>query len=345
MTPRRSNLRTALPLLASATLLALTGCSGSSDGKSGTPEESPIEKYLSAMWDSEEWTQERMDKQHQETEKIVAACMSDEGFEYSPQTNSGAVVFQQDDFEWRSVKFAKEYGYGIVAWPGDNPDDDSAQEEMTDPNQGYIDALSESERNAYYEALYGPSPSEEEMLAMEESDEGMSYNWETAGCYGKAQQEVNGDDAASKAYEDPEFADLFAEINELYTVTYGTGDAPSSDPEVRKLDEAWAACMAKKGDYDFQSPTMTQNALFNEYSELSQTDDVDGESAGPDKGELEKFKQREIEVAVADAECREDTSYDEKLSKIQFAAEEKFIEENRGTLDAMLAKYATKKKS
>jgi hypothetical protein len=53
-----------------------------------------------------------------------------------------------------------------------------------------VDGVGEVLVLAYYEALYGPSPTEEEL----NDDGSYEWNWETAGCSGWAQHELNGED-------------------------------------------------------------------------------------------------------------------------------------------------------
>lgn len=326
--------------------MLLTACSGAADGKSAA-EEGPLSKYLSAFWDDEAYTQETYDKQNRETEELVAACMADEGFEYIPNTDNGGFLFSDDEEsegpEWGSKEFAEQYGYGIIDWPGrdtQESSDEDQPDEYFDPNQDYVDALSESEQTAYYEALHGPQPTEEEWLEIEESGGGYEYNWETSGCYGAAQHEVqdetNGYQAAS---EDPEFSELLIAMQEVWTPFY---DDQLLHEDVLKLNRDWADCMADKGLSEFSSPNAAQQTLYDEHNALQLPDGDAGEWVEISKDDEKKFQQREIEIAVADIDCKTKLSYDGKIEKLTFDAEQKFLDENKAELDAMIAKYGVK---
>src|SRR5450756_2682173 len=62
------------------------------------------------------------------------------------------------------------------------------EQQFVDPNQAYVEAMSASEQESYYLALYGPQSTQEYV-------EGEEYvwNWEEAGCQGYAQNEVYPD--------------------------------------------------------------------------------------------------------------------------------------------------------
>ena len=339
--------RISIPAVVVVAALALTGCSTIiGGGKTKPEEEGPLQKYMSALYGGEEQDQEFFDKQQAEVEDLIAECMTKEGFEYKPNTpNGGGVVNlgeEEDGPEWGSVKFAETYGYGIIDWPGmDDMQDQEDQGEYIDPNQDYLDKLTESERQAYYETLNGPQPTEEELAEMD-PEEGMEYDWKTAGCYGAAQHEVQGD--AEGAYEDPEFKALFEQMDEMYAETYGNGDGGSANEDMVKLDRKWAECMTAAG-YDFPSPQEAQNALYEEWNEAqSAGSSSTGESKEPSKEVQKKFQATEIKTAVADAKCQEKINYRDEQLKVSNEIEQKFVDEHKAELDAMLAKYDSKKK-
>lgn len=323
--------------------LALTGCS-SGDGKKKEAEEvGPLQKYMSALWGGEEQNQEFYDKQQAEIENLVAKCMTKEGFDYKPNTQNGGMVVLSDEEgdgpERGSVKFAETYGYGIIDSPG--MDEQQNQDIPVDENQEYIDSLSKSEQQAYQDTLNGPQPTEEEMAKME-SGEGMAYDWKTAGCYGAAQHEVQG--GSQEASEDPEFKDLFDQMNEIYSEMYGDGEGGSTNEDMVKLDRKWSKCMTEAG-YDFPNPMAASNSISNEWNESQNTGGSDSsEYKEPSKAVKKKFQEKEIKTAVADAKCQEKLNYRDEQLKITNKIEQKFLDEHKAELDAMLAKYGSKKK-
>lgn len=314
--------------LAIVSALALAGCSAA-DGGSGAGggklsyEDSPLAKYTSALWGGMD--EEKAKKESAQIQDLVVACMKKEGFEYLPDTQSGAMV--DFDFEERETeKWVAANGYGMSM-------DSSTGEEYVDPNQGYLDSLSEGERTAYYEVLYGPGPSAEEMEAMEAGETSYKYDWKTAGCNGSAQHEVQGEQA--QAYDDPKYAGLFEKMNSLYMKA-------TEDPAMKKLDAEWADCMADAGYSDLKTKSAAMESISNAQMALYEEAGVDaeGNSLEIDQAAKDELKQKEIDVALADFKCSEKSGYMQAALEVQFKLEEKFVSDNKSELDAMLAEYA-----
>lgn len=327
------------PVLTLSAAMLLSGCTGGTGTDATEVEEGPLQQYLSALYDENEFTQEKLDEQNAKSEALIAECMTKEGFEYQPNTGNAGVAYgpesDSDEPEWGSVEFAEQYGYGISSWPGadDVPED---MEEYVDPNQDYVSSLSQSEQDAFYETLYGKQDESEF-----DEDGSYEYDWKTAGCQGAAQHEVQDEQGGSQAaYEDPQFAELFEAMNTVYEPFYG--EDTSSSPELAKLNEQWFSCMADAGIDEFASPTEASQKLSEESNELY-TGGSEEEYSEPDADQLDAFTKREIEVAVADATCKKQVDYDQKLQKLTFAAEQEFIDEHRAELDALVAQYGVKK--
>ncbi|GAA1784951.1 hypothetical protein [Leucobacter iarius] len=329
-----------------AATLALAGCSG--DGKKkNEPEEGPLAKYLSALYDESAWTEDRMEADHKKMEKVIAECMTKEGFEYKPAPYQGGTVFNPEDDEgpqMGTMEFAKQYGYGIIDSPWQQSIDEQNQDQPpADPNQKYLESLSESEQMAYSETLYGPQPTAEEMAAMEEGDgaEPVPYDWKKAGCQGKAQHEVQGEQSYEAASKDPAYAELLKSVDEFWQKQYENNDALDA------LDRKWADCMSKAGFSDAAKRNDAQSKLNDEWNEAmsqGQPTDDSGEWKEPSKAEKKKFQEREIEVAVADITCAEKVQYDDKAAALNLKAEQKFVDEHEKQLKALVAQYGVKKK-
>ncbi|KKI16640.1 MULTISPECIES: hypothetical protein [unclassified Leucobacter] len=329
-----------------AATLALAGCSG--DGKKkNEPEEGPLAKYLSALYDESAWTEDRMEADHKKMEKVIAECMTKEGFEYKPAPYQGGTVFNPEDDEgpqMGTMEFAKQYGYGIIDSPWQQSIDEQNQDQPpADPNQKYLESLSESEQMAYSETLYGPQPTAEEMAAMEEGDgaEPVPYDWKKAGCQGKAQHEVQGEQSYEAASKDPAYTELLKSVDEFWQKQYENNDALDA------LDRKWADCMSKAGFSDAAKRNDAQSKLNDEWNEAmsqGQPADDSGEWKEPSKAEKKKFQEREIEVAVADITCAEKMQYDDKAAALNLKAEQKFVDEHEKQLKALVAQYGVKKK-
>src|SRR5690349_20703837 len=107
-------------LAATAMVFVLSGCGGASSDELSY-EDSPLSEYLSAAWGSDlspEEQQKKYDEQQVKVEELISECMSEEGFEYVPNTSTGTVM-TSDDTEWEPDKreWVEKYGYGYVNSP------------------------------------------------------------------------------------------------------------------------------------------------------------------------------------------------------------------------------------
>lgn len=323
--------------------LVLTGCSmlpGQDKER-----DHPLNGYFDALYTGEEYTQEKADEEHAQREQFIAECMAKEGFEYTPTENGGMVVFSSDEEseedsgpEWGSIEFAKQYGYGIVEWPGmndmidENPD--AGDDFGSDPNSEYVESLSESEQEAYYEALYGPPQEWDESM----EDEDYVYEPPTEGCSNEAWASVNGDQ--EDPFSDPEFADLMESLN-------GYWEGVQEDPRMGELNEKWVACVSEEGITDLTDRNSAQDTLQEEWNtitmELNENMGENDEWKEPSKEQKDEFQQREIKAAVADYTCADKLKWDKVIEDIDFEHAEKFVEAHKAELDAMVAKYQNKK--
>lgn len=301
-------------------VFVLAGCTGG-DSPTADDQTSPLGEYFSAFYGgdlSEEEQQAKFETENKQREELVAQCMQELGFEYIPAP-SGNVSFSSGE-EWKPEdrEFVAQWGYGAVKYPGgDQPPE--AEPTNTDPNSDYVMSLSETEQSAYYEALYGPGPSEEEIS----EDGSYQYNWETAGCNGKASHEISGDDPL----QSDEFADVMDAISKFY-------ESSATLPAIAEIDRAWASCMDGAGYPGFTAQADAQNSIFDELNAFYEQST--GET-GPDQSALDAVHEKEVELALADLDCRNETDYRAKYQKAQFEAEEKFIADHKAELDAMKA--------
>ena len=301
-------------------VLALAGCSSSGDTKTLDPMESPLQEYMSAIYP--DMDDDDFAKQQQESEELVAACMTAEGFEYTPVDQSQWSSSSSYSYEEQNTeKWIAENGYGAVQTPEQIEEQNEQSEEYVDPNQPYVESLSPGEQEAYYEVLYGPQATEEEM-----DDEGSyEYNWETAGCQGAAQHEISGEDP----YSDEAYSGLMDSMSEMYTKV-------ESSPVMKEINAEWSSCMADAGYSDFTNKYDAAQSIYDESNELysSETGEMPTDKA------LAELREKEIEVALADFKCAEETDYSNKQLEAQFEIEEQFITDNKAELDAMVADYS-----
>ena len=303
-----------------ASLVVLTGC-GSTDSPDGAAtEQSPLSLYLNAVWGLDVSPQEqekRFAREQAEEEELIAQCMKNEGFEYTPNISSGSsVVSVASVFEPENRDWVAQWGYGAVDSPA-RQDGSVLAEEWVDPNGDYVASLSESERAAFEEALSGPSSPDEDVKY------GAEGTGETSGCQAWAHDEVNGPDVTQSA----EFAPLFEKINALYQ------EDPHSWPGIAELDSEWAACMDEGGYPGFTSQMDAQASIYEKLEDASLSGPDVTEPA--DDAEAEEIAAEEVELALADLDCREQVNYRERRDQAQWAREDRFIADNKADLDAL----------
>lgn len=321
--------------------LALTGCSKESSGtgtegnKSAAPEEElgPLDKYFQAMWAEEEGNEETYKQQEAERQEFIAKCMTDLGWDYIP------VPWQEGSFQvsepgeeegpaWGTLEFAKQYGYGIVSWPGSDAEPtEEPTYDYVDPNEDYVNSLSEAEREAYYIDLHGDwsdmgmeGDLDEDGNPIDQPD----INFAEMGCDGKAYNQQQGNEQPD---QDPEFKELFERMSTVWDTT--------GNSDIAAVEQEWSSCMSGKG-FTFATREEATNAMYEKSNGLW------GEEA-PAQADLDAFQEAEIAQATADYQCAEDVKYEKRFQEINFALQQKFVDENRAQLDALVAKYGKKK--
>ena len=338
--------RSFVALIAAATI-ALTGCGDGAKGGDGKLDydDSPLSKYLSSIFSgglspdaTPEEQQAYWNEQQRKTEELVAKCMTEQGFEYfpnNPQVDTPIPVEGDTENMWRpdDRDWVEKYGYGAINNPWQEQGDPTVEPlpdpEATappNPNDDYVNSLSEAEQQAYYEALYGkqvePAPGEEP-----------TYDWRNQGCYGAAQHEVNGE----SPWEMAENKAIIEAIQKFY-------EGLQNLPELAKLNGEWAACMTEAGFSGFRKQEDAAQSIYDLQQKYYE-DAYKGGEENPDPNigtmkdpEYAKIAEQEIPLALADLGCREKTDYRQQQLRIQFAAEEQFIADHKEELDAMKAR-------
>lgn len=335
-------MRLSRPLAACAAAVLTLTLASCADAPSDTGEmaDTPLTPYWDALYGGE-GDMEQMQKQYEEVqakiEEKVAACMTELGFEYTavvPDLGADVDMSTSDDvWDPDDEKWVAKWGYGITDWPG-REDEEQQREEFgagpsEDPNFTYYESLTDAEKAAYDEALSGPLLSDEEY-----ADPNYEYKWEDGGCYGKASHEVEGD---GEEDELAEYEDLITRMNEVW-------DDLQSDPRLATLEAEWSTCMSDAGESGFDEQFTAEESISAAYALFNPNQGdpgPDGENApeidtSPEtNAEIGALKEREIDLALTDLECREKTSYHQEYEKISAAVEQEFVDANKAELDAM----------
>jgi len=318
---------------------------GGDDEGEGEPE--TLEDFLGFSFDDPEANAAFAADMERRVQESIALCMAQEGFEYIP------AVRPQDSgfFSFDEEEYARERGFGITTWFGEEELFASGDEDWVDPNAEIVSSLSESEREAYHEVLYGVDPFGESGSG--EAELGVDL-W-GSGCNGKAYQEIFGAMTAI-------FTELGPQLDELE-------QRVEADPRFREAEEKWAACMADRGfPYDSQEAMYAQvgeefskrleeivgmdNAAFDPFSGMSEEEIQEfGEGrseeeivdffdqarqeamAGIDQEALEALQQEERDIAVASFECAEELN--ETVMEVFREYEGDFVRENRDVLERL----------
>ncbi len=236
-------------------LVALTACGSGGEGSNGgDATASPLADLMG--WSDYDPVESR--REQLEIEEAVVACMREEGFEYQPQDidsqfDSGA---GEEDFALMQESpeaYGEKYGYGVVRgyelWeePYIGEDGGFGGPTFEDPNEDYVMSLSDSERDAFYEVLYGPP--QDEPIYDETDPDGTEVMYapslEEQGCQGKARLEVVGEDPSN----DPEIQEA---LNDVFT-------AQQDDSRLEAAQREWDDCMGDTlVDFDLPEDMMVE---------------------------------------------------------------------------------------
>ncbi|MCY3540092.1 MAG: hypothetical protein OXH10_09605 [bacterium] len=283
------------------------------------------------------------DLERQVQESIVS-CMAQEGFEYIPVATPGLGA----NFAFNEEEFARESGFGITTWYGQEQDVLTEEENFVDPNLEITESLSESELEAYKQVLHGGF--DEGSLGSENGEVNIVDSFTGRGCWGQAFDEVYG--AQFRVFEElaPQFEDLTQRVE--------------ADPRYLEANEDWSECMADRG-HTYSSQDAMYEEIFDYFQ--GQLDEITGDGgfvdpfvgmseeeietltveemenlfdqasqearADIDQDALEALQQEEIDLAVAAFECGEDL--DDLLQELYREYEADFVRDNRDVLEQL----------
>jgi len=346
-----------LSAAACAVALFLTGCGDDSptNGNEEPEYDGPIAEFMgwenSGVGEEQEFTEEER-QQHYQVQDLIVTCMSEAGFEYTPEPFYGD---REDAFEdpyaevWQLQEedpeaFAQEYGYGFTTLDfGEEVVETS--DPADDPNFAYRESLSTAAQEEYDIALYGDFEAIEEQAG----EEGEVEVAEPGGCSNDAYEQVYGGGDGEASEE--QFSELFEEWDALY-------QRIENDPRMDTATQAWLGCMTDAGYADLEDIYGGQNEVSERQSELYGWDDeegllpvpIEGEAEGegesaeataaptepvePEPAALEELRQFERDIAVADYTCRQEHDIDGVERDVRYEHEEQFIEANREQLEA-----------
>ncbi len=241
------------------------------------------------------------------------------------------MIEENEELPYGSKEWVEKYGFGVTTqWYPESmvapeavgyPDEGVGGEMETheDPNAAYLDSLTESEQDAYYEALHGDEPEIDESMTEEEIDAAYE-DYEPTGCYNTAWEEAFGGGQDLNTFYNT-YGD---EIEDMYT-------RMEADPRIVEAEEQVRSCVEGEGvtyvsetdAYEYFEPKLAEldNTLYG--GEQAQVEPPEGfeewsaedqdawweenysepEVTSEQKAQLAELQKEEIDAAVANYNC------------------------------------------
>jgi hypothetical protein len=281
--------------------------------------------------------QTALEDAHAEREASIGACMKEAGFDYEPRPYTYNLEADKGA-RWLFTRAAylpfpvlhedrivvEEWGYGLD--PDDYYDlamvDEDVMVEADRKEQERLAAMSEAERSAYQTALTGsdyqpgdPTPPPESL----------------GGCMGDAYEQTPEEAPGDTDAFFLEFGELAVQVSEV------TMQDVAADPRARAASKEWNVCMLDRGvDLDPGEP-IADSFYVNESSPaLAEIYARNLSLNGEGLGVLEATPEQ-VEVALADFDCRAETGYIDAIMEVQLDLEQRFLSEHQPELDRMRA--------
>ena len=270
---------TVVALVAAA--LLLTACGGSSTTANSSSSQSTAAPSADSPPGVQAFglTDEEFATAVEDTESLIAQCMTEAGFEYVPLDVTTVLSVS----EWLRTEpgvsrfdYKSEWGFAAST----RFDDPAVEVSRGEQNIRIFDDLSEADQVAYERTLYGEGADATFGIGLDDED----FSG-TGGCTRDAVDAMFEPDQVSGEFVNPK--DILVE----------------SDPRVVAANEQWRNCMLTDG-YDYPE----QDAIIEDYEER-----LDALLDGAEPDELNSVKQdqlaslqaEEITVALKDLECQE----------------------------------------
>jgi hypothetical protein len=260
-------------LLAAAVLVTVSGCQ-SGAGSAGSKGDGKPLPGIKEFGLNEEQFAEHVEK----TQKLIAQCMADAGFEYVPvdvKTIEAAQARVRQDPGYTRRSYKEKWGLAVTT-RFDYPVRDTG----LGPNLETWQSLPASDREAYSRTLWGDDPRYDFVFAFDEED----FSG-TGGCTREAVSKVFTPAQLKGTYVNPK--DVLVE----------------NDPRIIEAEDKWTECMRDAG-YDYEDD---QDEIIEEYEErldeLLQGDEP-ATLSGPRKAALHKLQREEIAVSLVDLDCQ-----------------------------------------
>jgi len=266
-----------------------------------------------------EWSA-KWDAQLQREQELIAQCMRDAGFDYLPMPVlvPPTQLVQPNDRVWIT-----QWGFGVVAGPdGIN---NNWFEIPPDPNEAIRSEFTPAELEAYHQALSGDWAG---VIGVLPDDVPL----ENRGCRGFAQAQIQAEPVlfATELLQTDEWAPLQEAL-------WAMSDKYARSDALRQAVHDWAMCMVDAGYPNFERQTQAASTIRDEFQRIPRLSD--GSFAPIADTLIPELQEREIDLALADFDCRSSTDFDNRIREARHNIETQFVEDNRATLEAFRSAF------
>jgi hypothetical protein len=277
---------------------------------------SPLDEYLSLVLGlglSHDEQLSHFTAQNVRQEELTAQCMNNLGFDYAIYAQRNPVLTNDDltrplnDPDWLS-----QWGYGILESPNGAvqiPIIERGTFTENDPNIRIFETLSEGEQEQWLNALWGE--------VTDVDDYGFVLD-EVIGCIDIA-RESSQEFTPFSIFLTDEFAPLFNSWVEMTWMLH---------EDISEADRDWASCMADAGFSGLYRQIDAEIGIHNAIVEVLADEDVSVEL-------LDYFREREIETALADFNCRNLVNFAVRRAAHEHVVEAQFVNDHRLALAAL----------
>ncbi|MFV0524688.1 MAG: hypothetical protein ACK5RL_09335 [Acidimicrobiales bacterium] len=269
-----------------------------------------------------------------EAQEAAAVCMREQGYPYEPWSEIELVAaIPVAAAEPGSRGFAEERGYGVLfGFPQSLETHPSAKK---NPNQPYVDGLTNDEKFVYYETLLGVAGGDGLMRPGVDEELYLS-----GGCLGRELEGI------------AEEMNLYGELVGAYETLEVT---VNSDQRLLDYDREWSACMAEQGltyasspaamaDFEGRSSELWATVVFpadaysaDELVAMSEAERTALYTAEPefDEQEWESWLEEERQVATADFDCQGDQPREDLFIEVLAEHQDAFVAANSTVIDQL----------
>lgn len=219
-------------------------------------------------------------KRIEDTEALIATCMSNEGFQYVALDSASVLSAMTTDQTAPGLSdedYVKQYGLGITTQLDKPIVEFSAGPE----NTTLLDSLPAGEQVAFRRKLWGDRPDWNLVRALEEEDFSA-----TQGCTRSAAEQTFSADELSGSYVNP--TDVLIE----------------QDPRMIAAIAEWSDCMREEG-YEYDTPDQAERDLRDRLETITKGQDPQTLS-GPSLDALTELQGEEVAMAGVFTDCEEE---------------------------------------